>query len=195
VLQRGGGRGSYFSCSGRHFQLRLDVYWVIMRAARDPGGAPGIQVFQRENNMSIATETLQDLATQVGAGDHAAFRRLYAEFAPGALAAVHVDLPDLTQSMHVVRATFCEVWWMCAFDARCGTTPYDVPMWIAAIAQRRGDERRHALALIQRQIPPQGAAAFWAGLLADHDQRTHFELATMLDGHDNITLPAEPGLP
>jgi hypothetical protein len=144
--------------------------------------------------MRTATQTQQELATQVGGGDHAAFRRLYAAFAPETLAAIRGDLPDLTQSTHVVRATFCEVWWMCAFDVRYRTTPHDLPMWIAAIAQRRGNERRHALALIQSQLP-QGSAAFWTGLLADHDQWTHFELTTMLDGPDNITLPAKPGPP
>lgn len=146
--------------------------------------------------MSTATQTLQELATQVGAGDHAAFRRLYAAFAPETLAAVRGDLPDPAQSMHVVRATFCEVWWMCAFDLRCGTTTHDVPMWIAAIAHRRGAERRHALNLIEMQIPLHGQTAFWAGLLADHDQWTHFELATMLDGHDNIMAisPTAPAL-
>lgn len=138
--------------------------------------------------MLTVTQTMQQLAGQVGVGDHAAFRRLYAAIAPETLAAVHRELPDLVHSMHVVRATFCEVWWMCAFNVRCGTTWHDVPMWIATIAQRRGDERRQALALIQRQIS-HGEGPFWAGLMADHDQWTQFELATMLDGHDNITLP------
>ena len=145
--------------------------------------------------MHPTNQTLRELAIQVGGGDHAAFRRLYAALAPKTLAAARGEFPDPTQAMHVVRATFCEVWRMCAFDARCGTTPHDLPMWIAAIAQRRGKERHHALALIQRPVPPQGGAAFWVGLQADHDQRTHLELATMLDGHDNITLPAEPGVP
>jgi hypothetical protein len=93
--------------------------------------------------------------------------------------------------MHVVRATFCEVWWMCAFDVRCGAAPHDVPTWIAAIAHRRGDERRQALELIQRSIAPDSGAAFWKALLAEQDLWTCFELATMLDGHDNITLPAQ----
>jgi hypothetical protein len=133
--------------------------------------------------------TVQELASQVGTGDHVAFRRLYATFAPDTLAAVQVGLPDFAQSMHVVRATFCEVWWTCAFDARCGSAPHDVPSWIAAIADRRGSQRRLALELTQASIPPQRGATFWTELLAEHDRWTRFELATMLDGHDNISLP------
>jgi hypothetical protein len=133
-----------------------------------------------------ATQNLQALAAKVGAGDHAAFRCLYAVCAPPVLAAVRGELPDLVHSMHVVRATFCEVWWMCAFDVRCGATQQDIPTWIAAIAHRRGGERRVALDLIHLTSPA-SQAAFWAGLLRDHDQWTHFELATMLDGLDNIT--------
>jgi len=78
----------------------------------------------------------------------------------------------------VGRATFCEVWWMCASDVRCGTTQHDIPMWIAAVAHRRGGERRHAVELMERKVPPAGQASFWTGPLADHDQWTHFELAT-----------------
>jgi hypothetical protein len=132
-----------------------------------------------------ATQNLQELAAKVGAGDHAAFRCLYAVCAPSALAAVRGELPDLAHSMHVLRATFCEVWWMCAFDVRSGAAQQDVPTWVAAVAHRRGHERRMALDLIQVTSSP-SQAAFWTGLLRDHDQWTHFELATMLDGHDSI---------
>jgi hypothetical protein len=100
---------------------------------------------------------------------------------PATLTTVRDDLPDPIHSMHVVRATFCEVWWMCAFDARCGCHRQDVARWVAAIAGRRCDERRHAL-----ELAPAGHAAFWTGLLADHDEWTRFHLATMLDGHDAI---------
>jgi len=65
-----------------------------------------------------------------------------------------VPRENLMQSMHVGRATFCEVWWMCASDVRCGTTQHDIPMWIAAVAHRRGGERRHALELMERKVPP-----------------------------------------
>ncbi|HCT75051.1 MAG TPA: hypothetical protein DGT23_00355 [Micromonosporaceae bacterium] len=140
--------------------------------------------------MRATDHTLQDLAARVGVGDHAAFRSLYATLAPEALAAVRTALPDVTQSMHVVRATFCEVWWMCTFDARCGSSPHDLPKWIEAIAARRGVERRQALDLIAGEIPAATQAAFWTGLLADHDQLAHFELAAMLDGHDTIQTPA-----
>lgn len=140
--------------------------------------------------MRATDQTLQNLAARVGVGDHAAFRSLYATLAPEALAAVRNALPDVTHSMHVVRATFCEVWWMCTFDVRCGTSPHDLPKWIEAIAERRGIERRQALDLIAAEIPPKTQAAFWTGLLADHDQLTHFELAAMLDGHDTIDAPA-----
>lgn len=136
--------------------------------------------------MHATDQTLQDLAARVGVGDHAAFRSLYATLAPETLAAVRTALPDVTHSMNVVRATFCEVWWMCTFDVRCGTSPHNLPKWIETIAARRGVERRQALDLIAGEIPPTAQAAFWTGLLADHDQLAHFELAAMLDGHDTI---------
>jgi len=135
--------------------------------------------------MRATSPPLQQLAAKIGTGDHAAFRRLYATCAPQVLAHVRSTLADPTHSMHVVRATFCEVWWMCAFDSRCGTPPQDIPTWIAAIANRRGGERRCALDLIH-ELRPAGQASFWIGLLADYDQNMRFELATMLEGHDHI---------
>ena len=136
--------------------------------------------------MRATDQTLRYLATQVGTGDHAAFRCLYATLAPATLASVRGELPDPIQSIHVVRATFCEVWWMCAFDTRCGTHRSDVARWVASIAERRGDERRQALDLAVRDGPSAGQTAFWTGLLADHHVWTQFQLATMLDGHDAI---------
>jgi hypothetical protein len=143
----------------------------------------------REDEMHATNHTIQQLTIRVGVGDHAAFRRLYAILAPDALVAVRADLPDPTHAMHVVRATFCEVWWMSAFDLRCGCRRDDVPKWISTIAERRSSERRLALNLIiTDELKPRGR--FWADLLADRDQRTQFELAFMLDGHDTIRLPA-----
>lgn len=140
--------------------------------------------------MHTENRTVQELAVQVGVGDHNAFRHLYATLAPQTLAAVRGDLPDVVQSMHVLRATFCEVWRMCAFDTRRGNTGHDIPLWVGAIARRRACERRHALALIDN-VPAVGQAAFWSRLLSDYDQRTQFELAFMLDG--NVVAVADLG--
>lgn len=129
---------------------------------------------------------LQRLAIRIGAGDHSAFRRLYTQLGPEILATVRADLPDAVHSMHVVRATFNEVWWMCAFDLRCGTERNDILGWIAAIAARRGDDRRQALIRIAKNPQMASDDAFWTGLIADHDQWKHFELVVMLDGHDTI---------
>jgi hypothetical protein len=138
--------------------------------------------------MRATDQTLRYLATRVGTGDHGAFRCLYATVAPATLARVRDDLPDPIHSMHVVRATFCEVWWMCGFDMRCGTHRHDVARWVASIAERRCDERRQALDLAVGDVPPAVQTAFWIGLLADHDMWTQFQLATMLDGNDAIDL-------
>jgi hypothetical protein len=139
----------------------------------------------RENNMRATSSSLQQLAAKVGAGDHAAFRRLYAACAPQTLERVRSTLIDPTHSMHVLRSTFCEVWWMCAFDMRCGTPQQDIATWIDAIADRRGGERRCALDLIH-ELRPAEHASFWIRLLANHDQCARSELATMLGGHDYI---------
>ena len=45
-----------------------------------------------------------------------------------------------------------------------------------------------AVDLALRDASPADQAAFWTGLLADHDVSTQFQLATMLDGHDAIDL-------
>ena len=76
--------------------------------------------------MRATDQTLRYLATRVGTGDHAAFRCLYAMLASATLATVRDDLPNPVQSMHVARATFSEVWWICAFDVR--SAPIDT-MW------------------------------------------------------------------
>jgi hypothetical protein len=138
--------------------------------------------------MPSTDQTLRYLATRVGTGDHAAFRCLYAMLAPATLTMVRDDLSDAIHSMHVVRATFSEVWWTCAFDVRCGAQRQDVARWIAAIAGRRCGERRQVLDLATQGASPAGHGAFWTGLLADHDQSTQFQLAAMLDGHDAIDL-------
>ncbi len=140
--------------------------------------------------MHATDQTLRYLATRVGAGDHAAFRCLYAMLAPATLANIRDAMPDPIHSMHVVRSTFCEVWWMCSFDVRCGSHRHDVARWVAAIAERRCDERRQAL-----KLAPAHQAAFWTALLADHDEWTRFQLAAMLDGHDAIgSSPDDIGL-
>jgi hypothetical protein len=139
--------------------------------------------------MDITDQSLRKLAAQVGTGDHAAFRRLYTACAPTVLAAVCTHLPDHTQSMPVVRATFCEVWRICAFDLRCGTERQDIPAWITAIAHHRGAERHQTLRLMRRGGPP-GQAAFWSAFLDSYDERTRFELARMLDTDE---APTEGG--
>jgi hypothetical protein len=145
--------------------------------------------------MRETNQTLHYLVTRVGAGDNAAFRCLYSMLAPGTLIAVQEDLPDPTHSMHVVRATFTEVWWMCAFDVRCGAHRYDVSRWVSSIADRRCTERRQALALTAQDAPPANQTAFWTGLLDERDTWTQFQLTAMLDGHDGVRLPPRPRRP
>jgi hypothetical protein len=136
--------------------------------------------------MPVTDQDWKLLATHVGAGDQAAFRQLYALLAPATLAAVLLDVPERGHAVSVVRATFCEVWWMCAFDRRRSPRHRNVPQWIAGIAERRGGERRQALDLMEGDRPATGHTASWPGLLADQDQLTDRELVTMLDGQDAI---------
>jgi hypothetical protein len=145
--------------------------------------------------MRSTDQILRYLARRVGVGDHAAFRCFYGVLAPPTLASVRDDLPDPDQSMHVLRATFAEVWWMCAFDARCGTRRQNVARWVTAVAERHCGERRRALSLTVHGAPPTSETAFWAALLNDHDVRTRFQLAAMLDGHDSVRLPPRPRRP
>jgi len=138
--------------------------------------------------MRATDRTLRYLATRAGTGNHGAFRCLYRRSRPRPWPESATICPIPFIPCMFVRATFCEVWWMCAFDTRCGTHRHDVARWVASIAERRCDERRQALDLAVRDGPSAGQTAFWTGLLADHHVWTQFQLATMLDGHDAVDL-------
>jgi hypothetical protein len=141
--------------------------------------------------MRTTDPTLQDLATQVGSGDRAAFSSLFAKLSPAVLSAVGRDLPEAAQATNVLSATFCEVWWMLTRDSRCDAPPRDLPRWVAAIAERRGRERRQALDLVAMRGGSESTdQRFWTDLLVDHDRRTQFELANMLEGRDDVNPPS-----
>lgn len=136
--------------------------------------------------------TLRHLAARVGHEDHAAFRRLYALLAPATLASVRIVLPDPVQSTLVLQGTFCEVWWMCAFDVRNHTPRRDVAGWVDAVAARRCVERVGVLALIEAEPQPTGPTSV-IGFMADRDVWTRFQLEAMLDDHDTAERPDQPG--
>jgi hypothetical protein len=138
--------------------------------------------------MRVTEQDLKLLARRVGAGDQAAFRRLYALLAPATLVAVRVTVPEVAHAVSVVRATFCEVWRMSAVDRRWRTRHRNVPQWIASIAERRGAERRRALDLIVEHTPSRDKSVFWSGLLAGHDLSMGYELVAMLDEQDTVLL-------
>jgi hypothetical protein len=140
--------------------------------------------------MRATVQTFRYLLTRAGVGDHAAFRCVYTMLAPSMLDIIRRDLPERAQAMHVLRGTFCEVWWMAAFDVRVGAVRRDVPMWVERIARQRGADRRLALDLIARTLPSTEAATMMSGFLDDHDGWTRFQLAVMLDGHDTVAAPA-----
>jgi hypothetical protein len=150
-------------------------FFVSAEICSGPRRCPWIPGEPRGNGMGATDQTLRYLAARAGTGDHAAFRCLYATLAPATLATVRDDLPDPAHSMDVVRAVFCEVWWMCAFDVRCGAHRHDVARWVASIAERRCDERRRAMDLAVRDGTPAGHTAFGTGLL-DDDVSTQFQL-------------------
>jgi hypothetical protein len=152
----------------------------------------GLWVERGGSGVGVSDQELRLLTVRVGKGDHEAFRRLHGLLAPATLAAVRVELPEVTHAMQVVRSTFCEVWWMCALAARHGAPRTDVPQWIFGVARRRGAERRRVLDLIGRR-GRSDRSALWADAIADHDWRTGFELGLMLNGHDTVRLPARDG--
>ena len=154
-----------------------------------------IRVYQGEMDMRTVNVTLEYLAARVGVGDHAAFRCLYGMLAPPTLATIRAELPDTNHSVHVVRATFCEVWWMCESDARQGTHRLDLAQWVLAIAGRRCAERCRTLAHLACAVPPTGDTTFWLSLLADRDGWTKCQLAAMLDGRHTDRLPRQQRRP
>lgn len=135
--------------------------------------------------MRATDPTLHDLADRVGRGDHAAFRRLYAMLAPATLAEVRHELPDPAHSMHVVRATFGEIWWMCAFDVRCGIRRRDVAAWVRAVGERHCAERRQLIGLMSTNGTRSPQTPFWVGVIADLDESARCQLTEVLNGHDS----------
>ena len=136
--------------------------------------------------MFAKNQTLRLLITLVGGGDRPAFRRLYALLAPETLLRVHGDVPEPGHAEAVVRATFCEVWWMCGSDRHRSAPCQDVPQWIAGIAARRGAERRTVLNQIGGDASSTGRSASFVGMLAGHDLLMARELMAMLDGPDTV---------
>lgn len=142
--------------------------------------------------MPADNDRLRLLVACVARGDHGAFRALYSALAPDTYAAIQAELADSAHSGHVVRATFCEVWWFCASESRDGGQADDIRAWIAGIARRRCGERLRILALTPDGRAPgcTGGGADDGGtqavVEADHDQRTRIELGAMLAGPDVI---------
>jgi hypothetical protein len=144
--------------------------------------------------MRATTETFRYLLRRTGAGDHTAFGSLYTLLAPTMLAVADRDLDDRNQATHVLRAGFCEVWWMAAFELRTGTIRRDVPTWVEGIIRRRCAERRRLLDLIAVAPESRATAAIWAEHLDIQDQWSRFQLAVMLDHHDSIDGPTRSPL-
>ena len=139
--------------------------------------------------MRPTVPALRYLIARVGAADHAAFRNLYAALAPPTLTTIRCVITDQTHAVHVLRGTFCEVWWMSAFDVRARTQPKDVASWVEGIAQRRCAERRQALDLIARDEPATESTEMLLKFVDDHDLWTESQLTAMLDGRDAMSLP------
>jgi hypothetical protein len=143
--------------------------------------------------MEPLDQTVDYLATRIGAGDHDAFGCLYAILAPATLATVRDEVSDPEQAMHVLGGVFCEVWWMCALDVRCDNRRTDVASWVTAIAQRRRIERRATLDLLARiPVTDDQTAAFWTDFLHDRDEMTQLSLTKMLVQPDAAAWLPEP---
>jgi hypothetical protein len=137
--------------------------------------------------MPADNDRLRLLVARVALGDHVAFRALYSALAPDTYDMVQAELAQSAHSGHVVRATFCEVWWLCAVELRDGGRADDIRAWIAGIAWRRCEERLRILALTPDSGEPgRTGGGARAVLEADHDQRTRIELGAMLAGPDVI---------
>jgi hypothetical protein len=139
--------------------------------------------------MRPTVPALRYLIARVGAADHAAFRSLYVALAPSTLTTIRRVITDQTHAVHVLRGTFCEVWWMSAFDVRAQTQPKDVTSWVEGIAQRRSAERSQALDWIARDEPATESTEILIKFVDDHDLWTESQLAAMLNGRDAMALP------
>jgi hypothetical protein len=113
--------------------------------------------------MGVTDRGLNHLAIQAGTGDRAAFQRLHEILSPTTLATIRRDLADPIHAMHVLRGTFCELWWMCSLDTRHGTHRHDVATRVSGIAERRSHERSQMLGLLTGDTQSTGQPAFWVG--------------------------------
>lgn len=132
--------------------------------------------------MGAPSSAPRDLAQLTGAGDRRAFRKLYNLLAPDVFAAAAAELPDPDQAMHVLRATFCELWWLSGcFNGDPGER--HIATWACDIARTRAIERRAALCLVAGDPAP--TRIFWAELLASQDTSVRAIFHKVLDTADD----------
>jgi hypothetical protein len=129
--------------------------------------------------LNSPAQHLRQLAVRIGGGDKEAFRQLYRLSASYTLDDIRLELPDPVHSMHVLRGTFCEVWWTLAADARRSVEPPDMSSWMKLVARQRCVERLAGLVTIESE-PPEVAMTM-IRLMEIHDRSIQTQLAVMLD--------------
>jgi DNA-directed RNA polymerase specialized sigma24 family protein len=138
--------------------------------------------------MGPPSAALRELARRTGAGDRRAFRKLYEMLAPDVFAAASAELADSDQALQIMRATFCEVWWL---SACFNDNPRDrhITSWACGIARARAIERQTALSLIA--LDPEPDRNFWADLLASQDTSVRAVFRKVLTPIDQpVPVPA-----
>jgi len=115
---------------------------------------------------------LTRLLARTAAGDHDAFRRLYAGMALPIWLTVTASLRHPDPAAAVIHATFVEVWWLARSADRTGGT---ARAWLTAIAARRTLERFRA-----GRGPTQSPAT--EAIADTHDEQLHHELLRLLGG-------------
>jgi DNA-directed RNA polymerase specialized sigma24 family protein len=111
------------------------------------------------------SDRLHVLVDRIAAGDRVAFRRLYTLLAMRVWRDAVRALPRALDARAVMRSTFVEVWHMARHHV--DEAGIDSRTWIAAITDRRANERLRAT---DATCP----------LLDDHDGHTHRELSALL---------------
>jgi len=139
-------------------------------------------------------DRLDHVLSRIAAGDRTAFRRLYAFMATRVWHRVSGTPLGPANAGAVTRSTFVEVWHLAGSAER-----YDARDWIAAIADRRVNDRLRIIDAGGRSAadPDQRGIASDShhepSMVADHDTHTHRELASLL-GAGGATIRTSPGV-
>jgi DNA-directed RNA polymerase specialized sigma24 family protein len=142
---------------------------------------------------TVEHDRLDQMISQIAAGDRTTFRRLYAFMAMRVWHIVAEAPLCPADAVAVTRSTFLEVWYLAGAAAR-----YDARDWIATITNHRVNDRLRGIHANNHHRPHQGGPDVTSHRqdqplpVTDYDAHIHRELTALL-GADGATIRTSPG--